>query len=1067
MSSKRLLLLDDDPVVTRFLSITLGRAGYECIQCNSPKEALGLLEKEPFDLLLLDHHMPEMNSLEVMQAMKAKKVFIPTVVITSEKEESIFAQCIELGALDFLSKPVSPTLLERRVEIALAQKVELNPALIDDLSSDHRSRRFVPPTQRQAVRSGVIETGLGDSTEVVLMGLEVRGSEGWRNQLSEGRYGQLMSELYDLFSGALETQDGWIDSFGEGSLRAVFEGTDIEARALRSAVKIQKDLFNFNRQKKDSDVVGLEVGISIHRGQVQPGTFGGQTHVASTLMGSPLIACKEIERLNRRFKARILISEVLLPELDKEEFPMREVDLLPFANREKPLGIYEVYATDPSHIHSLKADHVGLFTQAIQDFRSRRFEMALRGFGECFSINNSDGISLEYIHRCHYFVNHPPREESWLQEINSLKMVDWSVRRRYVRKPCEMKILGHSQFKGEAGSSFEGTLCEISVGGARAFLAMPVRDGDSLLITLKAPDGRDSMRLAGRVVWTSNPRDDLEYPHQVGLEILALSLEAQGKLKDWIGSLGRVMMSRMEERILFVGSNSSIGNEISSILQPEGFEIDILEDGTKLFDLLGEASYCSILLDLEGLGEVGLNLLKKLKNEVGTADIPVIVLTGGEDEQMVISCLEQGAEDFIKQPFSPLTLKARLRTTLGSSRQREDQMNRLLNTQRRLREHVFQTEVALRAKSAFISTVNHELRTPLNGILGAASILKAGKEEVSPELDLIERSGLQLLKVLNGMLSLVSQDTESKLQLSPYWIRRELQEATKTMMLKKPEGIRFQVRFDIARDHHVLCDQGKLDLILFNLVDNAFKFTGEGMVKLSIKLLKESEENVTLRFDVRDDGRGIRTGDLERIFTPFTQADQKLNREHEGLGLGLAISSKFAKLMGSRIECNSEPEQGSHFWFELKLKKEAPSQLEEETGSEALGEEPEEEGLRLLVAEDNEENQLLLKAFFKKMDQKFDLAENGREAFEKAKSGNYDLILMDVHMPEMDGLEATRLIREHEQSEGRRTVIVALTALSMSEDRQRCLDAGMDDHLSKPIQFKTLKAFLARGFKSS
>lgn len=1047
------------------MSITLEHRGYDCVESNDPKEALDLLGSESFDLLLLDHHMPGMNSLEVMLAMKEEGISVPVVVVTSEKEDTLFGKCIDLGALDFLSKPVSPILLERRVEVALAQGAEVGRALKEELALNHRSKKLIPPFQREAVASGRFETGLGEIKEVVLMGLEVRGHMAWMNELSEGGYGQLMSELFDLFAGALESQGGWIDSFGEGGLRAIFEGINIETRALRSAVRIQEKLFHFNRMKKDSDVVGLEVGISLHRGEVKPGAFGGQGHIASTIMGTPLVICKEIERLNSRFKARILMSESLLTDLDKDEFPMREVDLLALSGRANPIGIYEVFCTDPQHIRNLKADHVGLFTRAIQDFRERRFSRSLRAFGECFSINNSDGISLEYIHRCHYFVNHPPREETWLQEIGSLKMVDWSVRRRYVRKPCEMKILGHSQYKGEDGASFPGTLCEVSVGGARAYLSVPVRQGDSLLITLQNSDGSESMRLAGRVAWAAKPRDELEHPHQVGLEILALSLEAQGKLKEWIGSLGRLAMDKGEERVLLLDADPAVGKQVKELLIPEGFEVDCLDNPDQLFATLGHITYSMLLMDMEGFGHKSLDLLKKLKSEMGTADLPVIAITSGTNEDVVVASLEQGAEDFVKKPFSPITLRARLRATLGSSRQREEQMKRLLDTQRRLRDHVFQTEVALRAKSAFISTVNHELRTPLNGIIGAASILKAGNNEDSPEVELIERSGLQLLRVLNGMLSLVNQNTESELQLSPIWIRRELQEMTKSLMLKKPEGIRFQVRFEMPRDQHVLCDQGKLDQILFNLVENSFKFTDQGNVQLSIKVLKEDEKQLTLRFDVQDDGSGIRAGDLDRIFAPFTQADQNLNREHEGLGLGLAISSKFSKLMGSRIECTSEQGKGSHFWFELKLEKQEPSNAEDETRTETLHLE-EESKLRLLVAEDNEENQLLLKAFFKKLDLEYDLAENGREAFEKAKQGNYDLILMDIHMPEMDGLEATRLIREHEEKKGGRTAIVALTALSMPEDRQRCLEAGMDDHLSKPIQFKTLKAFLSRGFKS-
>jgi len=1045
--------------------MTLEEVGHVCVECNDPKEALQMMEEKSFELLLLDHHMPGMNSLELMQAMKAKGFSLPTIVVTSEREESIFSYCIELGALDFLSKPISPALLARRVEVALVQTAQLEPALSKELEQNRRSSRLISPFQRQGALTGQLNSGLGESKDVVLMSLEIHGHMGWLNELSEDGYGELMSDLYGLFSQVLDQHGGWIETFGEGGLRAVFEGLACENRALRASVGIQEELFNYNRSKKDSDVVGLEVGVSVHSGRVKTGAFGGKEHLAPTLLGTPLIICKEMERLNRRFKARVLVSEAVLSGLDREEFPLRDIDLLPLSFKSKPIGIYEVFASDPPQIRELKSDNVSLFTCAVQDFRERRFEMALRAFGECFSINDSDGVSLEYIHRCHYFVNHPPREESWLHEIGSLQMQDWSVRRRYVRKPCNMPLQVHSWFKGDEGLDFSGSLCDVSIGGARAYFEKPVRAGDSLLISLNSPEGEVILRLAGRVAWMSKEVEKSHQPHEVGLEILALSLESQGNLKHWVGSLGRSMTGRGDEHVLLVDQDREAAEKIRDVLSPDGFEVDQLDDIDHLFGQLGKAAYCLVLIDLPSFGERAMEALVKLKTEAATAELPVMVMGCDENEPDLITCLEKGADNFIKKPFSPLLFKGRVLTTLGSSRQREEQVNRLLTTQRRLRDHVFQTEVALRAKSAFISTVNHELRTPLNGILGAASILKSGSQEELPELDLIERSGLQLLEVLNGMLAMVNQNTEGELQLSPCWIRQELQETTKTLMLKKPQELSFQVRFDMQRDSHVLCDKGKLKQILYNLVDNAFKFTSKGHVDLSIKVLKESEKEIVLRFDVKDDGMGIRPGDLERIFAPFTQADQGLNREHEGMGLGLAISSKLASLMGTKIECSSEQGEGSHFWLELKLDKEELTSFEEETQTEILSDEEEKTGMRIMVAEDNEENQLLLKAFFKKLDLEFDLASNGRIAYDMARNKCYDLILMDIHMPEMDGLEATRLIREHEEKVGQRSSIVALTALSMPEDRERCFDAGMDEHLSKPIQFKTLKNFLGKGFK--
>ncbi len=255
-------------------------------------------------------------------------------------------------------------------------------------------------------------------------------------------------------------------------------------------------------------------------------------------------------------------------------------------------------------------------------------------------------------------------------------------------------------------------------------------------------------------------------------------------------------------------------------------------------------------------------------------------------------------------------------------------------------------------------------------------------------------------------------------------------------------------------------DPARLRQVLTNLVGNAVKFTEEGSIKVSVTAVPGAIDRPRLRFEVMDTGIGIAPEAQSQIFERFSQADSSTTRKYGGTGLGLAIVSELVQLMGGAIGVASEPGGGSTFWFTVRLDKTTEGQPAA-TPSTAVATNHS-YGAHILVAEDNPINQMVVQASLTKLGCKVDLVATGIEAYRAAVAGAYDLIFMDCHMPELDGYEATRRIRASEQALGRRTPILALTAGALNEDRERCLAAGMDEHLSKPLTRLALTAALDR-----
>jgi signal transduction histidine kinase/ActR/RegA family two-component response regulator len=373
-------------------------------------------------------------------------------------------------------------------------------------------------------------------------------------------------------------------------------------------------------------------------------------------------------------------------------------------------------------------------------------------------------------------------------------------------------------------------------------------------------------------------------------------------------------------------------------------------------------------------------------------------------------------------------------------------------------------EEASQAKSRFLANTSHEIRTPMNGILGSLELLLGGA--LAPEerqyAETARRSAEGLLSILNDILDF-SKIEAGKLVLESidFSLETVLEEALAVAApLAQAKGLTASVTVADGVPEALRGDPLRLRQMLVNLLGNAVKFTSEGGIGIRVNLVGTEPTHATLRFSVFDTGIGVAPERALKIFESFAQADGATTRRYGGTGLGLAICKQLTQLMGGEIGIESELGRGSTFWIEIRL----PLGVKPEgVALASAGNDCERPGynLHVLLAEDNAVNQLVAMRILERLGCSVDLVGTGREAVAAAKRSAYDLILMDQHMPDKDGVEAALEIRLAEGSK-RHTLIVALTASALREDRERCLGAGMDEFLAKPVQTAALRAVLSR-----
>lgn len=493
---------------------------------------------------------------------------------------------------------------------------------------------------------------------------------------------------------------------------------------------------------------------------------------------------------------------------------------------------------------------------------------------------------------------------------------------------------------------------------------------------------------------------------------------------------------RSAKRILLIDDDSLNINSMSAILTTQGYLVLKARSALAALELLRNEVELDLVIFNALMPVVsGFDILKKIREKYPPSELPVILLTGRNRVEDMLAGFRAGANDYIARPFEKDELIARVKSLI------------------QLKEMIESSDL----KNRFIANMSHEIRTPINAILGFTELLDATplNSEQKKYVDTISSSGTALLAILNDILDISKiesgQMVLENVEFSPTTITnnviRLFEGKASQKNLKLLAGIN-------VKNTYYRGDPSRLTQILVNLISNSIKFTDNGYVRVSLNLVSasDSEKKETLEWVVTDTGIGISDEKKHLIFERFQQGDYAISRRHGGAGLGLSITRDLIHLMDGEIdlispagETRSPGAPGTSFFIRIPFEK-------GENNPDTFGDEKNisagaKNKLRILLVEDNYDNQLLAKLFLKNEGHSIDLAENGNEAVQLAVQNDYDIILMDLQLPEMDGYEASELILKYKPDQ----LIIALTANALRQDLEKCLEIGMRDHLTKPF----------------
>ncbi len=448
-----------------------------------------------------------------------------------------------------------------------------------------------------------------------------------------------------------------------------------------------------------------------------------------------------------------------------------------------------------------------------------------------------------------------------------------------------------------------------------------------------------------------------------------------------------------------------------------------------------------------------LKILASAAQKIGAGDLSMEIKGAADDEIGYLGSV------FNKMRLHLIESKKEIQGYTGRLEVLVDQRTgELKKRNQELLEQTKRAHEASRLKSEFLANMSHEIRTPMNGIMGMADILldsplNGDQKEIAR---IINSSAVSLLRILNDILD-ISKIEVGKLEIvkQEFNLHDLLQDVSAFFKADfDTKGISLKLSFADQLPRMFISDMPRIKQVLINLVSNAIKFTEQGQINIDVFAESIHDSNFNVTFKVRDTGIGIPENKLQSIFESFTQVDGSKTRKIGGTGLGLAISSQIIRLLSGEIAVKSEVGKYSEFWFTVPLQAyTVPDDHNKNNNDRSYKEEIRE--IRVLIAEDNPINQKLIKRLVQKIGYAHYLVENGKKALDALKAERYDLVLMDIQMPEMDGLEATRMIRR--QTALQDIPIIAVTANAMEGDREICINAGMNDYLSKPIKLADLK----------
>ena len=520
--------------------------------------------------------------------------------------------------------------------------------------------------------------------------------------------------------------------------------------------------------------------------------------------------------------------------------------------------------------------------------------------------------------------------------------------------------------------------------------------------------------------------------------------------------------------VLIVDDNISDINEIEALLSDSSIKLVRAGSAVEAMEIADRVDLALVMIEVNPDGSNGFEIAGTIRSNKKHEHLNILYITDNCCETYYGNeFVFAGAVDFIARPFIPGILKGKVMSMINQFLQRK-RLEEELEQRKIIEEELIvakrQELEAVDAKKKFLSTMSHEIRTPLNAIINTINLLisENPRRDQLEDMDVLKFSAENLLHLINEILD-YSRIDSGKIEFEEieFNIRKLFAGIRQSMqygMAKNGNTLEFLIEENVPT--FLIGDSVRLAQVFFNLLGNALKFTEKGKVALIAEVVREIEDSVELNFRISDTGIGIPEDKQNDIFEAFTQASASITREYGGTGLGLAITKMLVQMMGGRIEVRSKPHEGSTFSVFMKFKKSNKDQAE--VNPKKFAQIFPLNGMNVLVVEDNLINQNIVSRLLSKWNAIPDSADNGRIAVEKIRNKRYNLVLMDLHMPEMSGYEATRKIREMDGEYYHNLPILAVTASAFAEDRKKICDSGMNGYIIKPFNPAELNSKISR-----